>query len=68
MPLSYPYSQSAEHKHVNAAHDGIAYPMTVQEIIDAVDAALATGDRGAILDLAGELDALNNLGVPGGIF
>jgi hypothetical protein len=33
-----------------------------QEVIDAVDAALATGDREAILALASELDDDNNLG------
>jgi hypothetical protein len=39
------------------------YPMTLWEIRDAVNAALASGDRGDILDLKDVLDGYNNLGI-----
>ncbi|MGH9805223.1 MAG: hypothetical protein ACRD4D_08615, partial [Candidatus Acidiferrales bacterium] len=49
---------------LNAAHDDVAYPMTVQEVRDAVNEALASLDRATILALEDELDELNNLGCP----
>ena len=39
------------------------YPMTLYEIIDEVNAALASGDRGIMLDLKDTLDDYNNLGI-----
>jgi hypothetical protein len=47
---------------LNAAHPNINYPLTVDEVIDDVNCALATKDRGTMLTLADELDQLNNLG------
>jgi hypothetical protein len=49
---------------LNAADDDVNFPMTEQEVIDAVNAALASDDRDAILALKDELDAKNNLGCP----
>jgi hypothetical protein len=46
----------------SASLDG--FSMTTAEVIAAVDAALASGDRDTILDLAAELDAANNAGCP----
>jgi hypothetical protein len=47
---------------LNACNDNVAYPMGEQEVIDAVNAALATLDRDTILALHAELDGYNNLG------
>lgn len=47
---------------LNAAHEDIHYPMTVNEVIAAVQAALETGDRDAILDQKDVFDEYNNLG------
>ena len=47
---------------LNAAHHNVRYPWSIDEVIEAVDAALASGDRHTILDLAEELDEYNNLG------
>jgi hypothetical protein len=41
---------------------GIGFPMSTAEILDAVETALNTEDRGTILDLADRLDELNNAG------
>jgi hypothetical protein len=49
---------------LNAASPEVDYPLTVGEIVDAVNDALASGDRETILALAEELDALNNLFCP----
>jgi hypothetical protein len=52
---------------LNAAHPGIQYGYdggSPASVIDAVNAALATEDRGVILALHGELDLLNNEGCP----
>ncbi|MGQ0521151.1 MAG: DUF7507 domain-containing protein [Actinomycetota bacterium] len=46
---------------LNAAHPNIDYPRTTGEVIADVNEAL-TGDRAAMLALASELDADNNLG------
>jgi hypothetical protein len=48
---------------LNAAHPDVDYPMTEQEVIDAVNDALG-GSRSDMLELAAELDELNNLGCP----
>lgn len=50
---------------LNACNQGITYPLTTGQIIDAVNTALATCngttcDRNAILTLAGQLDGFNN--------
>ena len=50
---------------LNAAHHNIDYPLSIDEVIDQVNAALESGDRDSILDLAKVLDEHNNLG--GGI-
>jgi len=49
---------------LNAAHPDVPFPRTVSEVISAVDAALATGNRQVILSLKGDLDTDNNLGCP----
>lgn len=49
---------------LNAGHPDIDFPQTETEIIAAVNAALNSGDRGAMIDLAGALDDSNNLGCP----
>jgi hypothetical protein len=50
---------------LNAAHPNVDYPMSLSEIITAVNNALSSLNRGTMLSLKDELDALNNLG--GGI-
>jgi hypothetical protein len=49
---------------LNSTHSVVDYPRTTDEIITAVNTALASGDRNTILQLAKELDADNNLGCP----
>jgi hypothetical protein len=53
---------------LNAAHEGVGYPYRRFQdpfmIQQAVNEALASGDRQTMLDLAAELDAANNLGCP----
>lgn len=53
---------------LNAAHEGLGYPyrrdVEPGNIIARVNAALASGDRSAMLTLATELDNANNLGCP----
>jgi hypothetical protein len=49
---------------LNAAHPDVDFPRTTDGIIAAVDAALASGDRDTILDLAEELAADNEAGCP----
>jgi hypothetical protein len=49
---------------LNAASPDVDYPLTEAEIIAAVNAALASGDRDTILALAEELDTFNNLFCP----
>jgi len=49
---------------LNSASPNVDYPLTTVEVISKVDAALATNDRSAILMLASQLDAFNNLGCP----
>jgi hypothetical protein len=45
---------------LNSAHPGVDYALTTAEVIAAVNAALASCDRGTMIDLAEELDAANN--------
>jgi len=47
---------------LNAAHPDVLYFFDEAEVIALVNAALATGNRNAMLELEGELDDLNNLG------
>ncbi|MCB0166064.1 MAG: hypothetical protein KDI79_17655 [Anaerolineae bacterium] len=47
---------------LNAAHPDVAYPRTTDEVINSVNSALASNDRGTILALATQLDNDNNLG------
>lgn len=49
---------------LNAAHPDVGYTMSEAEIINAVNAALASNNRNTMLSLAGQLDADNNLGCP----
>jgi hypothetical protein len=47
---------------LSAAHPDIDYPLTVAEIVAAVNAAYTSGDADVIEDLKNELDTFNNLG------
>jgi hypothetical protein len=49
---------------LNASNPNVNYPLTTQQVIDAVNAALASNDRATELTLASSLDADNNLGCP----
>jgi hypothetical protein len=49
---------------LNAASPDVDYPLTEAQIIAAVNAALASGDRATILALAEQLDTFNNLFCP----
>jgi hypothetical protein len=49
---------------LNAAHPDIYYPRMPADVIAAVNAALSSADRGAMLNLATALDSDNNLGCP----
>ncbi len=49
---------------LNAAHSGVDYPRTTAEILADVNAALSSGNRNTMLNLATALDNDNNLGCP----
>lgn len=49
---------------LNGAHPGVDYEQTDDEVIDAVNTALASNDRDTMLSLASTLDAQNNRGCP----
>jgi hypothetical protein len=49
---------------LNSAEPDINYPMSPTEVIDAVNASLASGSRASMIDLAILLDKYNNLGCP----
>lgn len=51
---------------LNSSHPDVAggYPLTEMEVIDQVNAALASGNRATMLALATDLDDANNLGCP----
>ena len=53
---------------LNAAHEGVGFPLRrftdPGNMLEQVNAALASGDRNAMLALAAYLDGLNNLGCP----
>jgi hypothetical protein len=42
----------------------VNYPLTTQQVINAVNAALASNNRSTILALATQLDTYNNYGCP----
>jgi hypothetical protein len=50
--------------YLNAAHDGLGYPLQRGEFVPDVNAALVSGDRDRMISLADRLDRLNNLGCP----
>jgi hypothetical protein len=47
---------------LNSAHPDVDYPLSTQDVISSVNAALASNDRQTILALASQLDAFNNFG------
>ena len=49
---------------LNAAHPDIAYPLTVGEIVTAVNAAFATGDKAEMLAVKDVLAGFNKAGCP----
>lgn len=49
---------------LNAAHETVGYPVRRHEIVADVNAAIRSGDRARMLELAAELDRMNNLGCP----
>jgi hypothetical protein len=49
---------------LNAAHEGLGYPLRRAEFVAEVNAAIASGDRQTMLELAARLDRLNNLACP----
>jgi len=53
---------------LNAAHEGVGFPLRrfndPGNMLDTVNAALASGDRDTMISLAAEYDALNNSGCP----
>jgi hypothetical protein len=49
---------------LNAEHNVVNYPLSTAEVIDAVNAALASGDRDVMISLATQLDDNNNFGAP----
>lgn len=65
-------ARAATAAYLNAAHDDLGYPWRRvgpgedgrPGLVATVNAAFATGDRGAMLELAAMLDEDNNLGCP----
>jgi hypothetical protein len=49
---------------LNAASPDVDYPLTVQQVITEVCAAIASNDRQMMLELSSQLDEFNNLGCP----
>lgn len=49
---------------LNASHPNVDYPLTAAQVISQVNAVICGGNRQAILNLATQLDNLNNLGCP----
>ena len=49
---------------LNAAHETVGYPIRRTEFVPQVNAAIQSGDRAQMLELAAHLDGLNNLGCP----
>lgn len=65
-------ARAATAAYLNAAHEGVGFPWRRNTegldgrpaLVSTVAAALATGDRATMLELAAQLDADNNLGCP----
>jgi len=60
-------ARAAVAAYLNAAHEGLGYPLrrfSPGGIVDMVNDAFASGDRATMLRLARRLDELNNLGCP----
>ncbi len=49
---------------LNAASPEVDYALTLEQVIEQVNAAIAGGDRNAMLTLAAQLDVYNNYGCP----
>jgi hypothetical protein len=49
---------------LNASNPDVEFGLTTTQVVADVNAALASGERATILELAEELDRLNNLGCP----
>jgi predicted ribosomally synthesized peptide with SipW-like signal peptide len=49
---------------LNASHPDIEYPRIASDVISSVNAALASGNRNTMINLAGQLEDDNNLGCP----
>lgn len=49
---------------LNAASPSVNYPLTVSEVVNSVNNAIDSNDRGTMLDLVEVLDAYNNAGCP----
>lgn len=49
---------------LNASHPNVDYSLTTAEVINQVNAALASGNRNTMLSLADKLDRYNNRGCP----
>jgi hypothetical protein len=47
---------------LNSTSSGVDFNLTTQQVIDQVNAALASNDRSTIIALAGQLDGFNNQG------
>jgi subtilisin-like proprotein convertase family protein len=47
---------------LNATQTSVAYPLTARQVIDLVNAALASGEAGQISNAHNQLDGFNNLG------
>lgn len=50
--------------YLDASSAGVAYPLTPQQVVDQVNAALNTNDRSYVINTASQLDSFNNLGCP----
>jgi hypothetical protein len=49
---------------LNSAHPDVDYQYTTAQVIDMVNAALASQNRSTMLTLASQLDTANNAGCP----
>lgn len=56
--------RAATAAYLNSIEPTISYSLTTQQIVNAVNAALASGNRDAVLALASNLDTRNNAGCP----
>lgn len=56
--------RAAAAAYLNAAHEGLGYPIRRAVFVPQVNAAIASGSRDAMINYAAYLDGLNNLGCP----